>query len=104
MDKFVNAFFKIRGSSNTSNSQNMPRTYIAEEMDKRVDTNMVWSMSIVNDPVWSFGFHFCDEEVSITPSLLDPPHKHVHTSGDECICNLKICPLERVKHFSYRNN
>lgn len=96
MDRFVNAFFRIRGSSNTTNSQNMPRTYVAEDMDKRVDTSMVWSMTVVNNPIWSFGFHFCDEEINITPSLLNPPHKHVHSSGDECLSTLKICPLEKV--------
>ena len=96
MSSIINAFLKVRGSSSTSKSSDMPVVYVAEEVDSRIDTSLAWGMKTISEPVWCFGFHFCEEEILVTATDLKPPHKHVHSKGDECLRNFKVCQFSKV--------
>ena len=104
MSSIVNAFLKAKGSSSTNKSSNMPVVYVAEEVDSRADASLTWGMTTVSEPVWCFGFHFCKEDVPVATTDLKPPHKHIHSRGDECLRNFKVCQFSRVLNNLSNNN
>ena len=96
MSSIINAFLKVRGSSSTSKSNDTSTVYVADNVDSRVSTSPAWGMTVISEPAWCFGFHFCEEDAPVTATDPKPPHKHVHSKGDECLRNFKVCQFSKV--------